>query len=694
MKNNVLLNKYLHLIALMVITFFTNTAIAQNSFMDRQVKKQSKTINKKAKYVSHTVKRIYKKPVVKQQIADVDNSEYYSSDLIQDDAEGIKYKTVSYDNHFDYKDVSAKVHIEIDYPQENDINLDDHIRNWIVSKIENENEVSYSSWLLENHPDENDVMDRGESLLEYYDDIVFSKTKKWELSAASDYEDTISVKCVDGSNRFVSYCYNSIVDGSVRDSYNVTFRKSDGKKFEWGQIIKTEERAKLLECLKAKLSNLGENYTESDRNFASSVLNNINGFSLPEAAPLVTTEGLAFDYNVGTGFEYILPYDDAKQFMTDEAITLALDDIGEEEINGLTYYLKNTDAIVVNQKGGIQHKVNINYTVTFGDRTFSVIALGDHCFEGCYALESIILPNGLKNIGKACFKDCSNLQGVSIPASVTTIDDDTFEGCSNLIYVSLSGDLHKIGNRMFKGCTSLSSITLPQNVTNIGDDAFADCSALNTIKIPDGVTAIGDRSFYQCPKLYKIELPSHLTELGYSCFEGCTSLDNVNISASINELPKRCFYTCTSLKDISMPGTVSQIGDQCFYGCSNLEKIELPTLLRTLGVESFMGCSKLLAVDIPYTTTKISDGCFKGCSSLSVVITNTSSIENLSVGNDAFAGIALKPVLFVPDNAKKAYKKVLPWNNFDSIKEQNPKNAEKDIEKAKEKAKERILKMK
>lgn len=53
-------------------------------------------------------------------------------------------------------------------------------------------------------------------------------------------------------------------------------------------------------------------------------------------------------------------------------------------------------------------------------------------FENCFALESVIIPDTVSQIGTAAFKNCSSLETAVIPGSVTAIADDAFDGCDNL----------------------------------------------------------------------------------------------------------------------------------------------------------------------------------------------------------------------------------------------------------------------
>ena len=108
---------------------------------------------------------------------------------------------------------------------------------------------------------------------------------------------------------------------------------------------------------------------------------------------------------------------------------------------------------------------NLYWSMSGGCATFTGsgdmwdYTIDDECgWETCI---SVILPDGLTNIGDFAFFGCSSLASVTIPDSVTSI-----------------------GNGAFEYCTSLSSVTIPDSVTSIGTDAFQGCNSLTTLYIP------------------------------------------------------------------------------------------------------------------------------------------------------------------------------------------------------------------
>ena len=110
-------------------------------------------------------------------------------------------------------------------------------------------------------------------------------------------------------------------------------------------------------------------------------------------------------------------------------------------------------------------------------------------FASCANLTSVLIPDGLTNIGNGMFYGCSNLASVVMPGNVTRIDPWAF-GFTSLTNVVIPGNVTSIGYAAFYGCTGLTSITISKSVTAIEGNAFGGCSSLSAVyfegNAPDG----------------------------------------------------------------------------------------------------------------------------------------------------------------------------------------------------------------
>ncbi len=202
-----------------------------------------------------------------------------------------------------------------------------------------------------------------------------------------------------------------------------------------------------------------------------------------------------------------------------------------------------------------------------------IIAIGRNAFNGCYALNSIEIPNSVTSIGSWAFSGCYSLSSIEIPSSITSIDSEAFSGCSSLSSIKLSEGLETIGGQAFSGCYSLSSIEIPNSVTNIGSWAFSGCSSLSSIKLSKGLKRISSEVFKECSSLNSIEIPSSVTCIESWAFIRCSNLNSIKLSEGLETIASNAFSGCSSLSSIKLPKGLKRIDNEVFKGCSGLRDI-------------------------------------------------------------------------------------------------------------------------
>lgn len=303
--------------------------------------------------------------------------------------------------------------------------------------------------------------------------------------------------------------------------------------------------------------------------------------------------------------------------------------------------------------------------------------------------ESVILPDGLLEIGASAFFAC-NITSIEIPDSVTTVGSSAFENCTSLTNVKLPSNFKAIPAAMFRSCFNLAEITLPSSVTSIGVGAFSNCYALETIELPSGVTTIAKEAFSNCRGLTSIELPSRLTSIGDNAFANCYSLieicNNSGLSISpydtkngyvaynaLNVYSNRqgqSFLTHTEDNNVfyddgeeilfvkhygnetaltlpsGLNGKSYEIHDYAFYGNSTLEEIVIPSGVTSIKYNAFENCSALQKVTIGDDVTLIQDSAFLSCKQLREVHFGT-GIK--TIGKRAFFGCTNLAALSLSD---------------------------------------------
>jgi guanyl-specific ribonuclease Sa len=328
----------------------------------------------------------------------------------------------------------------------------------------------------------------------------------------------------------------------------------------------------------------------------------------------------------------------------------------------------------------------------------NVTTIGDHAFDGCRFLTSVVIPGSVTHIGRSAFDGCRRLTSVAIPGSVTCIGRSAFDGCislpdvrveaGNAFYLSLDGVLFgnrgtevlqypagkaghytipdnvtTIGADAFHGCRSLTSVAIPGSVTDIGAWAFYGCSSLTSVDIPDSVTTIGDWAFAWCGNLTSVVIPDSVTSIGRSAFDGCRLLSSVTIPDSVTKIGGGAFYGCRTLSAVTIPGGVTCLENDVFEDCLLLTSVVLPDGVTTIGEKAFAGCLSLSAVTIPGSVTGIGRYAFADCRSLRNVTVRWTT--PLSVDGYAFYNVPPAAVtLHVPCGSGTLYEAACVWKKF------------------------------
>lgn len=230
-------------------------------------------------------------------------------------------------------------------------------------------------------------------------------------------------------------------------------------------------------------------------------------------------------------------------------------------------------------KNGQALSIKDNSTLGLVSTTTSIVILnglkeiGNSAFSWKSFLTSVIIPNTVTRIGDDAFYVCYGLTKIDIPDSVKSIGDQAFVGCTALQSITLGSGLTTLGASVFHECTKLKSVVIPNSVTSIGNGLFEGCEALTSVKLPDGIQSIGDNMFKACDNLSSITIPSNVKTIGSNAFEGCISLTSITIPSSVTTIGDFAFIYCQKLKSITIPANVTKIGKGAFISCDALTSL-------------------------------------------------------------------------------------------------------------------------
>ena len=234
-------------------------------------------------------------------------------------------------------------------------------------------------------------------------------------------------------------------------------------------------------------------------------------------------------------------------------------------------------------------------------------------FPFCDEIFSLIIDQGVTDIGEYSFFDFSSLTSVIIPNSVTTIWNHAFANCCNITSLSISNSVTSIRYSAFSGCSGLTTI-MSEIETPFALDEYAfdnDIYLSATLIVPSG-----KKSAYQSTAGWKkfsniVEVDSYTFEengVNYRISGENTvsvvsnntkysgdivipdQLSYMGTTYSVTSIDNGAFSGCGDLTSIKVGNKVTKIGDDAFRGCRGLTSITLGSGLASIGHESFVSC--------------------------------------------------------------------------------------------------------
>lgn len=177
------------------------------------------------------------------------------------------------------------------------------------------------------------------------------------------------------------------------------------------------------------------------------------------------------------------------------------------------------------------------YEMTSYDIPGEVKAIGDFAFSRS-GLTSVIIPEGVTDIGYGAFYHCDDLSEVSIPQSVTNIEPAAFSKTKYLDNWKRfgSGDYLIVGDGIllaYRGADS--KIKIPEGIKQIGPEAFTGHMGITDVSLPDSVVRICENAFSDCSNLTSVTGGMNLSVIEDRAFDGCP-IETVRIVDSVSEI--------------------------------------------------------------------------------------------------------------------------------------------------------------
>lgn len=268
-----------------------------------------------------------------------------------------------------------------------------------------------------------------------------------------------------------------------------------------------------------------------------------------------------------------------------------------------TYKKQENNTLQITSYKGDEEHVEIPSMIgrvkvtSIGREAFSARASRIKNADNRRKIKSVIIPEGVKEVGESAFSGCESIETIKVPKTVKKIDEYVFEGCSNLKEIVLPQKV-KTEKGIFSGCLSLCNedgliilddvlygwkglkqgekiLVIPEGITKIAKCGLSHYFSyyswdLKEIVLPDGLLEIGEAAFKGI-HLEKINIPDSVIKLGKEAF-AWTNITEIRIPKGVKSLPAELFLSC-NLKKMYIPGTVEKIGRSIFGQGSMFNKI-------------------------------------------------------------------------------------------------------------------------
>ena len=180
------------------------------------------------------------------------------------------------------------------------------------------------------------------------------------------------------------------------------------------------------------------------------------------------------------------------------------------------------------------------------------------------------------------------ITSVILEEGITEVGDLSFAQCSRLVSVSLPDSLERIGKNAFWGCRELKNVVLPEKLTELESGAFFQCASLSQISIPAGVTVLEQAVFAQCEHLDTAALHDGIVEIKQEAFSRCYALKHITLPVGLKQIGRHAFFGCAQLQQLTFPRGVTRIEEAPFYGCVNLKTLRFMGSAPVLHEKAFL----------------------------------------------------------------------------------------------------------
>ena len=210
-------------------------------------------------------------------------------------------------------------------------------------------------------------------------------------------------------------------------------------------------------------------------------------------------------------------------------------------------------------------------------------------WEARAKIRSIVIPEGVVEIGNKAFALCAALEKLVIPASVKKFGENVFLRCPKLRdaqgFLIINAMLH-----MYESPSgNYEEVVIPEGVREIAPYAFHarwstdPFKRIKRITLPESLERIGESAFEGLEKLTQITIPAGVKIIGKRAFAD-SGLVNVLFSEGLEEIQEEAFLD-SKLEQLHLPRSLVSIGTKALYRCRKLRDLYISADLKQIGEE-------------------------------------------------------------------------------------------------------------
>ena len=313
----------------------------------------------------------------------------------------------------------------------------------------------------------------------------------------------------------------------------------------------------------------------------------------------------------------------------------ALNSSGKCGMNATYKFNKSTGKLTISGKG----EMNNNFADGSSSR-----------FEKNSSIKSVVIENGITDVGIETFSGCKNLKSVSFPKSIRNIYFGAFKNCTKLKTIKLpKSSVYYMGAYAFYNSGYYNDKSNWKNNTLYLADCLirADDSLSGSYTVKSKTRAIAANAFCDCENLEKVTIPKSVISIGEDAFNNTALFNNkdnwsgkvlyvsnnlvyaersisgtLKVKSGTRVIASYAFYDDTgetNLKEVKIPSSVRYIGELAFVECNKIKKLTISNGVKYIGKYAFCNCRSLKSLYIPQSVTKIGDYAFKNCGNMTSI---------------------------------------------------------------------------